>query len=151
MALDQTCLFAIFTIDGILIGIVFDIFRILRKVLKTKDIITYIEDICFWIISGIIVLYTMCKFSNGELRFYMLLGIGIGITMYILTFSKYFIKITVKVINILTIPFKIIYKMTRKIIIKPIKIICINIRKNIIAFLRKIRGFFVKKEKYYNI
>ena len=45
MASNQAYLFLIFTINGILIGFLFDIFRILRKSFKTNDLITYIEDI----------------------------------------------------------------------------------------------------------
>lgn len=51
MVYNQGILFIIFTLDGILIGILFDIFRILRKSFKTDDFITYIEDILFWLIS----------------------------------------------------------------------------------------------------
>ena len=75
MAGNQTYLFIVFTIVGIIIGVLFDIFRILRKSFKTKDIVTYMEDILFWILTGIIILFSMYKFSNGELRFFMIIGI----------------------------------------------------------------------------
>ena len=57
-----------FTITGIAIGILFDIFRILRKSFKTADIITYLQDILFWILSGLIVLFSIYRFNNGEIR-----------------------------------------------------------------------------------
>ena len=56
MVANQANLFLIFTINGILIGLLFDIFRILRKSFKTPDIITYIEDFFFWLITGLILL-----------------------------------------------------------------------------------------------
>ena len=59
MVINQASLFLIFVINGIIIGLVFDIFRILRKSFKTSDIITTIEDILFWIITGIIILYSI--------------------------------------------------------------------------------------------
>ena len=55
MVANQANLFLIFTINGILIGLLFDIFRILRKSFKTPDIITYIEDFFFWLITGLIL------------------------------------------------------------------------------------------------
>ena len=61
-------LFLIFTLDGILIGLLFDLFRILRKSFKTADVVTYIEDTIFWLLTGIIILYSIFKFSNGDLR-----------------------------------------------------------------------------------
>ena len=42
---NQTYLFVVFTLTGIILGIIFDFFRVLRKIFKTVDFITYIEDI----------------------------------------------------------------------------------------------------------
>ena len=158
MAGNQIYLFIVFTIVGIIIGILFDIFRILRKSFKTNDIVTYIQDIFFWILTGIIILFSMYKFSNGELRFFMIIGIIMGTLMYMITFSKYVIKISVFIINkikkSIVYPIKVIEKILKKIIIRPIFIICISFKKNIINFVKKNkknRGIFVKKEKYNNI
>ena len=38
---NQAYLFLIFSLNGFIIGVLFDFFRILRKSFKTKDIITY--------------------------------------------------------------------------------------------------------------
>lgn len=140
MVTSQAYLFLIFTINGIIIGILFDIFRILRRSFKTADIITYAQDILFWILTGIILLYSIFTFSNGEIRFYMFLGVFIGCLIYLLIFSKYFIKINVKIILtikeilvkiilIIIFPIKIIINFMKKIFFKPIKFITININK----------------------
>ena len=42
MVTNQAYLFLIFMVNGIIIGILFDFFRILRKSFKTADLITYI-------------------------------------------------------------------------------------------------------------
>lgn len=47
----QVYLFFIFTINGLIISLLFDFFRILRKAFNTKDIVTYLEDIIFWILT----------------------------------------------------------------------------------------------------
>ena len=165
MVNNQGYLFIIFTLDGALIGMLFDFFRVLRKSFKTKDFMTYIEDICFWIIAGIIILYSMCVFCDGELRFFMILGLIIGVSIYILTLSKYIMKISVVILNVLKkilgFPFKIIYKVTNKIIFRPIFTIFSKIRNKTVKSSNKVynkikkfnkkRGFFVKKEKYNNI
>ena len=62
MVTNQAYLFLIFTINGIIIGLLFDFFRISRKVFNTKDVVTYIEDVLFWILSGAIVLYSIFVF-----------------------------------------------------------------------------------------
>lgn len=122
MAINQAHLFLIFTINGVFIGLIFDFFRILRQGFKTSNLITYIEDILFWIISGFSIIYTMVNFSNGALRFYMIMGLLIGFITYILTCSKYIRKYSVAIIifskkiskfiwNIFTYPLKRIYKI----------------------------------------
>ena len=136
MIISQANLFLIFTIDGVLIGLLFDVFRILRKSFKTADIVTYIEDVIFWILTGVIILYSIFAFNNGEIRLFMFLGIILGGAFYLLLFSRYVIKASVTIINIikkciieiykiLSYPIKLIYK----IISKPIKICVINIGK----------------------
>lgn len=132
----QLYLFSIFILTGFLIGIIFDIFRVLRKSFKTPDLITYIQDILFWILVGILVLYSIFTFNNGELRIFIFIAIFIGFLLYLLLFSKTFILINVSTImfikKIITFILKIIlfpFKQLKKIIIKPVSFITINIRK----------------------
>lgn len=73
MIINQTYIFIIFVIIGIIVGIIFDFFRILRKSFKTMDFVTYIEDILFCILTGAILLYSIFKFNSGEIRIYMFL------------------------------------------------------------------------------
>lgn len=116
---NQAYLFGIYSICGIIIGIFFDIFRILRRSFKTPDIITYIEDIIFGILTGIFLIFIIFVFNNGELRFYIFLALVLGITVYLLTISKFFIKFNVTIITTIT---KIIVK-TISLIIYPIKLL----------------------------
>lgn len=85
----------IFTITGITIGVLFDIFRILRKSFKTADIVTYLQDILFWLISGGIILFSIFQFNHGEIRSYVFIGIILGVILYMITISKYIIKYSV--------------------------------------------------------
>lgn len=132
--------FLIFIGIGILIVLIFDIFRIFRKSFKTPDIITLIEDIIFGLLVTFILLFSIFKFNDGELRLYIFLGILLGGIIYILTISKYFINISVLIINVakkifryllktISFPFKIILKLSRKMFLKPISFFFINFRK----------------------
>ena len=47
-----------FLLTGISIGLLFDCFRILRKLFKFNDFIIYIQDVLFWILSGAIFMIT---------------------------------------------------------------------------------------------
>ncbi len=99
-SINQLYTLFVFILSGAVIGILFDLFRILRKSFKTPDIITYIEDILFWILTGLFLLYIIFKYSFGQLRIYMFVSLIIGIVIYFLTISKYFIKLNVKIIRI---------------------------------------------------
>lgn len=133
--LEQLINFIYFIITGMVLGIIFDVFRILRKSFKTSDFVTNIEDILFGIITGAILLFTIFWFNNGELRFYLFLGIILGTIIYMLFISKYFIKINVAIIKfikgiitLITKPFIILLKFIKKIFFKPISFICINLK-----------------------
>ena len=91
--------FFIFIVLGIIIAFVFDIFRILRKAFKTSNVITYIEDILFWIIAGFLIMISIFRFNNGELRFYLFIGLSIGILIYILLLTKLVNNVLLKTIN----------------------------------------------------
>jgi len=155
--INQLYSFLTFIGIGILIVLIFDVFRIFRKSFKTPDIITSIEDVIFGIISGFILLYSIFKFNSGELRIYVFLGILVGGFIYILTISKFFIKINVMMINalkkvitqmfnIVIFPFKIMFKYIRKIFFKPISFFFINFKKYFTNFNEKINNI-TKKNK----
>ena len=99
--LEQLYSFAIFILVGFLIGLLFDMFRISRRTFKTSDIITYLEDILFWILSGLLILFSIFKFNNGDIRAYIILGIFIGLALYMLVFSKIVINTLVKIILVI--------------------------------------------------
>ncbi len=148
MAINQAYLFLIFVLNGFIIGLLFDFFRILRKAFKTADILTYCQDILFWILTGLVTLYSIFVFNNGEIRIYIFLGILIGIILYMLLLSKYIILINVYILNkikmciklilkIIVIPFKFIFNIFKKIFLKPISFIFINIKKDIKKISKK--------------
>ena len=158
MVLNQASLFLVFVINGVIIGLVFDIFRILRKSFKTSDAITIIEDILFWIITGIIILYSIFVFNNGEIRFFMFIGIFLGTMLYMLLISRYVIKVSVGIISvikkivgfifkILIFPIQAIYKIIKNILKKPILFCYINLKKTIRQIATKISKNKKKKEK----
>ena len=120
MAQNQAFLFLVFTLTGVIIGVLFDLFRILRRTIKTSNIITYIEDVLFWILTGLLILYNIWYFNNGEIRIFMFLGIIMGVLIYMSTISSILVKIFTKllqtIIKVLELPFKAIFSFFRKII-----------------------------------
>lgn len=164
MVLQQMYLFFIFILIGGIVGIIFDFFRILRKSFKTRDTVTYIEDTFLCIFVGIIILFSIFIFASGEIRFFIFLGIIIGIFIYMIAISSAFIKLNVYILEkikkiicttfkVIVIPAKYLIKILRKIFLKPIYFIFINFRhfmskKYIISnkIIKKVINFKKKKE-----
>lgn len=154
MSNSELYVFGIFIIVGVAISILFDVFRILRKSFKTADLITSIQDIVYWIIVGLILIYSIFIFNNGEIRAYIFLGILIGAVLYLVFISKFIIDICVKmitkikiilkkIIDVILTPIEFIIKMLKKLLLKPISFIIIN-------YKRGIKNIFKKKIKKIN-
>lgn len=167
MIYTQLQLFFIFLLNGLLIGLLFDFFRILRRAIKTIDFITYVEDALFWILTGFIILYSIFTYNNGEIRLFMFLAIILGIFIYFMFISKMILNISLSIINIvkkifsilfsiIKIPFQFLMKWIKKLFLNPISFIIINIRnyftkyfKNFSNILKKVKisDKFVKNTK----
>lgn len=147
---NQLFCLGVFTITGILIGVLFDIFRILRKSFHTSDWVTYIQDILFWILAGTLMLFSIFTFNNGEIRSYVFIGILIGVVIYMLALSKLFVKSSVTIIlffkKILSYPIHLIEKVTKIIIINPILFI-IKIGKGRVQSVHRNLHKFTKNNK----
>jgi spore cortex biosynthesis protein YabQ len=96
-------------LSGILIGSMFDLYRIIRgeKVLK---IIVVIEDILFWILVSMVV-FTFLLYTNyAFLGFYVYLFMSISLFMYIKVISPIFIRIEIKILIFVSRIMRIIFK-----------------------------------------
>ncbi|MFU0824383.1 spore cortex biosynthesis protein YabQ [Clostridium sp.] len=78
---------------GILTGLLFDIYRLIRGFENPNRILTFIEDILFWIFAALLVfiflLYTGYMYVGVHLYIY----IALGLYIYVKLMSKYFLKI----------------------------------------------------------
>ena len=139
-SMSQFNLFIQFIMVGIIIGIIFDIFRIIRKCFSISDVHTYIEDILFGIITSLLLIYLLYIYNQGRVRLYMFIALSLGLIVYFNTISKYFIKIQViivsfikkatkAIINIVLWPVQKIIEIFNNKINKHFKVFIINIKK----------------------
>lgn len=157
MANSQAILFFVFALDGLIIGIFFDFFRVLRRSFSTGNILTALEDILFWILVGITLLYSIFVYNNGVIRGYIFLAVFCGVSLYMLTLSKMFININVKIIvflkkfikviiKFIIIPAKVILKILKKVIFGPITFVFVNLKKIYKEFIKKIKSITIKQK-----
>jgi spore cortex biosynthesis protein YabQ len=120
-----------FVFIGIIIAIIFDFFRAYRKFKKVSDLMVVIQDILFFLISGIIIMIGIINLLDSNIRLYTFFAIIIGILIYISLFSEFFLKV-----------YSLIFKVYKYIIDFFILPITINIQ----IFI-KIYTFFEKNIK----
>lgn len=111
---------------GILTGVLFDIYRVIRGFKVPNKIVTFIEDTLFWIFTSIIIFIFLLNTNFAYMRGYVYLSIAVGIILYIGLISKHFIKVQHKIIkiiakfirisfNLFIYPFNLLfYKLKRK-------------------------------------
>lgn len=102
---------------GIIMGMFYDLIRIIRKIVKHANIIIQIQDTFYWIICAFIGFYMLYINNYAAIRPFVFIGILLGITFYFLTFSILFIKLATIIIYYTK---KIIYQIIHKVAI-PIK------------------------------
>ncbi len=125
---------------GIIIGFIFDLYRIFRYYSKPRKVASFIEDFVFWMIV-VIVAFFVLLFSNwGEIRGFVFIGFICGAFLYLNLLSKFVIAILVKVIKYVSIVVKTIIN----IIFYPFRIICIPF----IKIINKIKGRLNKIKRF---
>lgn len=113
-ATGQFIVFLIFIALGMVISVLYDLFRIRRRTFKLVGFLVHIEDLLFWLICILIVPTVIYASNNGEIRGYLVLGMLTGLVLYLMLFSKPIMDFSVPVIltvkRILSGFFKIITK-----------------------------------------
>ncbi|WP_010168910.1 spore cortex biosynthesis protein YabQ [Candidatus Epulonipiscium viviparus] len=96
---DQAALFWECIKIGIVMGAIYDLLRIARKIIKHIDILVHIEDILYWVTCSFIAFGVLYMHNYADIRPFSIIGIGLGAAMYFLTLSIIFMKIATEIIN----------------------------------------------------
>lgn len=98
---NQLIIFFSVIIWGSFIGIIFDIYRSLRQFWRPGKWGTSLGDLVFWLIITLMTYFVLLLVSWGEVRFYVFLGMGIGLVIYLKYFSKTMRKYSFMLIKVL--------------------------------------------------
>lgn len=104
----QAYIFLYTVAGGMLIALVYDIFRILRKAVKTGGLITDVQDLMYWLIVTVIMFLTIYYSNDGEIRAYLFIGAFIGVILYSLLFSRIVMSSSLFIIKMVTYVIKCI-------------------------------------------
>jgi len=115
----QAWLFLSTVLVGAAIGLFYDVFRIFRKTARHSTLAVQLEDLFFWVAATGLTFYYMLHRNYGEIRVFALVGVGIGLVLYLATISRLVLFIFVAIVNYL----KRVVAVAFKIILIPLKLI----------------------------
>lgn len=108
---------------GALCGIIYDIIRVFRRIIKKGIAITVVEDIIYWLMVSILMFMLMYRENGGMVRGYAIIGMAFGMILYEISIGKFFVKYVSKFLNyILNRILKVLEWVLKK-VLKPFKII----------------------------
>lgn len=84
----QLEVFLISCIVGVVIGIIYDVFRIFRIVIPHNSILVFIEDIILSIMYGVFIVCFAFALMRGQIRFFFLIGNFIGFILWFFTIGS---------------------------------------------------------------
>lgn len=106
--------FGLAVLRGVLILALYDIIRIIRRVMPHGIWVITLEDIIYWMITALLVFQLLYRENDGAVRGYALLAVAVGMLLYHRTFSNWLVTRISGVLNwclgILLKPFAAIYR-----------------------------------------
>ncbi|HZJ56706.1 MAG TPA: spore cortex biosynthesis protein YabQ [Clostridia bacterium] len=119
---NQAYIFLATVYGGMLLGIVYDVYRAFRMIIKPGRWFVAVLDLSFWILAVLLSFFMLFKVNGGEIRLFTFIGLGMGWGLYSLIIGGMLVKLLVKVYEIITgiilWPFRTILKAFRWLIRK---------------------------------
>lgn len=78
----QTYAFLMTILAGAVVGLLFDVYRVFRSAFRPRNFATALTDLLFWIVVTPLVFALLLAANWGELRAYVLIGLGAGLLLY---------------------------------------------------------------------
>lgn len=96
---EEAKLFVDSLFTGLIIMAFYDILRLLRKIVKHRNLIVNIEDFIYWNIAGIFIFVLIYAENDGRIRWFVIVGICIGAWIYAKSFGNFLVKYSARYIN----------------------------------------------------
>ena len=109
----QTAIFLWAMVVGALIMALYDLFRILRLSFAGWDWLIFVEDLCFFVLAGLITWYYLLESCEGRIRGFVLVGEGIGALLYYLTIGQLVMAVAKPVIAFLRWTLQMLFRPVR--------------------------------------
>lgn len=85
---------------GIVLMMLYDIFRILRRMVRHGPALMAAEDIIYWLLCAIGIFAMLYQENDGLLRWFVLAGVAIGMLFENAVISPVIVRLLVKVLRV---------------------------------------------------
>ncbi|WNQ11684.1 spore cortex biosynthesis protein YabQ [Paenibacillus aurantius] len=107
-------------LSGLALGVVFDTYRVLTGQLRMPLWLISLFDLVYWAGSTLFV-FRMLYYSNqGDLRFYVFLGLAVGVTFHYWFLSRPVIRLVLLLIKLVRWLARMIRRTFELVVVKPI-------------------------------
>lgn len=121
--------FGIILLAGVSLGLFFDLFRVIRGILRPGTISTPLLDLLFWaLVTPVLILYILLA-NWGELRGYVLIGLALGFFFYKLLLSGIVLSFMIWLSNLIMTVLNATVTLILRLISAPL-VIATNLRLN---------------------
>ncbi|WP_371818644.1 spore cortex biosynthesis protein YabQ [Sedimentibacter sp. zth1] len=136
-------MFLIAFFGGLLLGLLWDIYRLIRHYFKIGKLGLVIGDIMYWIASLYLGLNLVIYISWGNIRFFILIGFCLGALIYFWLISDIILKSLITIINFIISSIKTIFH----IIIFPLKIVIKRLKFFLVPYKIKVDTIIKNRKK----
>jgi len=84
---------------GVLTGLFFDIYRIIRGFENPNKVLTFVEDALFWVLAAVLVFLFLFTTRYIYIGLYLYMYIAIGLYIYLKFLSKGFISVQSRIMR----------------------------------------------------
>ena len=88
LMVDQVQIFLYSLVLGLILGIIYDIFRIFRLTFNVKKWGIFFQDILYFITISLVSFSFIIIFNKGEVRYYIIIGQLIGGVIYYISLGR---------------------------------------------------------------
>lgn len=97
----QFMVFLYTILTGVLVGFLYDVYAGLGHVFRFKKIGIWLGDILYWVCITVLVYALLLYYNQGEVRFFVLLGLGAGALCYFRLSRRQIRNLVIKAIELL--------------------------------------------------
>jgi spore cortex biosynthesis protein YabQ len=109
--------FLISILWGVLLLLVYDGLRIIRRLIKHDSFFVAVEDLIFWVLASLFIFAMMYKENNGIIRGFSVMGMAIGMVLYHYILSEFLVNFVTKFIKTLFRPFGIAFGWVKRFVL----------------------------------